>query len=147
MAQLILFISLLLPSLVLATPSGLPEGSMKVCVYYDKPTEDYKFGLLYAIATQNLLGHFVEVAPDLRVAQKYKKGDINSCNRVVYIGSHYSAPLSKSFYEDVAATSKAILWFNYKIYEMQTHLQEKFVEKTGFRFQQLVQFSDEAFTL
>lgn len=145
MAQLIFFLALLLSGFVMATPSGLPKGSIKVCVYYDKPESSYKFGKLYSIATENLLGHFVEVKAESRVIQSYRKSDINSCDRVIYIGSHYGAKVPTSFYDDVASTSKAVLWFNYKIYEMQKHLKdEKFVARTGFKFKQLIQFTDVA---
>lgn len=149
MVQIILTLIILLAGIaqaqLAATPSGMTPGSLKTCVYYDQVEADpkYKLGYLYAIMTQNLLGHFLEVEPVLSAAKDYRKGQLSACDRAIYIGSYYDAKLSEDFLSDVVSYENQFLWISYNIWQLQRFLGEnQFQNLTGFRFQTLVQFTD-----
>jgi uncharacterized protein YdaL len=153
MAQLVLILVLNLFFNVFAmsapaerpTPSGLDRKSLNVCVYFDRlaSVPNYKLGDIYAIMTKNLLGHFVEVRTDLRVAADYRAGDLNNCHRAIYIGSYYEAPLPEAFLLDVAAFERPFFWMNYNIWRLQKLMgAEVFAKRFGFNFDVLQQFTD-----
>lgn len=121
--------------------------ALNVCVYFDKveanPT--YRLGEIYSVMFQNLLGHFKEVTILAKPAIEFKKGEDQRCDRIVYLGSYFEAPLPQDFLKAVAETKKPVLWLNYNIWNLRKWMGEKaFTEKSGFEFLRLQGFDDPA---
>jgi uncharacterized protein YdaL len=94
-----------------ATPS--PTGTL---VLYDT-TGSYAFlGELCAMETGNLASHFG--AWTARPVARYTAGEAAAYRVVVYIGSTYDEPLPAAFLDDVAASTRPVLWLNDNIWQL-----------------------------
>lgn len=95
-----------MPAPVRAAPTG-----PRVLVLYDEPENDpyTKVGLGYAIMLQNLLGHF-DANVQMQSVQTYRKASVNDYDTTFYLGWLADNPLPTAFLEDVASTSKRVVW-------------------------------------
>lgn len=112
-----------------------------VCIYYDAAEENpsYRLGEIYAIMTQNLLGHFREVEPKVSSILTYQANDIGRCHSVVYLGSYYGTKIPLAFLQDVAKASQPLLWMNYNIWQLQDAMgAEAFKAKFGFTYDKMI---------
>lgn len=141
MVRLILIIAILFG----VNAPAFSAEKLKSCIYYDNITTapKYRLGEIYAIMLQNLMGHFREVEVISLKMREYKSGDLNKCDRVVYLGSYFEAPLPDSFLEDIVNYQNPVMWMNYNIWNLQKKMGlDNFVRKTGFEFQVLRGFDD-----
>lgn len=119
--------------------------AMNVCVYFDKvdAKPSYRLGEIYSIMFQNLLGHFKEVRTIVKAAKDFRKGDDLGCDRIVYLGSYFEAPLPESFLTALATVKKPVFWFNYNLWNLRKQMGDKaFNSKAGFEFLRLQGFDD-----
>lgn len=95
-----------LPSPVRTAPAG-----PRVLVLYDEPENDEfaKLGIAYGILVRNLLGHFDAAVEAVPMGQ-YRKAAINGYQTTFYIGWSSESELPVAFLEDVATTSRRVIW-------------------------------------
>lgn len=113
------------------------QNTMNALVLYDAPAGEYeKLGLAYAIMLKNLLGHFNGAVVEMPV-QNYVAGQTENYTTIFYLGSHYDNPLPPAFLQDVAATTKTVVWFRYNIWQLAWNAAYGFNAKTGLNFTDL----------
>lgn len=113
------------------------SGRRTACIYYDSSAKApaYRLGEVYAIMTENLLGHFREVKPKFNAVISYTSGGIGSCSYIIYLGSFYGTEIPKDFLSDVAKTSKPVLWMNYNIWQLEEFMgKSQFAQRYGFSY-------------
>lgn len=134
------FFTSLVVSLYVSIASSA-STSQNVCVYFDKVDTDpnYQLGKVYALMTENLLGHFQEARAVVAPLNSYKKGDLLNCDKLIYLGTYYNAKIPSSFVKDLESYQDNVLWVNYNIWQ----LDRKLVKKLwGIEFLKLEQYSD-----
>lgn len=92
-----------------------------VRVYYDRGPVEYWIGRTYAIYTQNLLGHFPELQQIIAPIETYKKGEIETCQATIYIGSYFDSKIPQDFFTDYEATQKNVAWLGYNVWKLKNH--------------------------
>jgi uncharacterized protein YdaL len=100
-------------SLRAASAQTAPAGTL---VLYDSTGQWGFLGEQYATLTANLVSRFGTVTS--RPVSQYSAGQLNSFQRVVYVGSTYDEPLSTAFLDDVLAGSRPVLWLNHNIWQL-----------------------------
>ncbi len=129
MKTIVIALTVLLSAIAPMSAQQLAPGS--ALIVYDS-TGDYGWlGGLYAKMLGNLLGHFPEVAFEAMPVESYRPGDVNRARATFYLGSVYDNPLPEAFKQDVLATSNAVCWFKYNIWQVGG---APFEARTGFRF-------------
>jgi uncharacterized protein YdaL len=120
---------------VLAPSSAaeFPKAKTVVVYYEDDPTQDWNYGITYAIMMRNLLGHFSTVVT-LADVKDYASGDLNRYDSAIYIGSLYDYPLSDSFSSDALNSSKPFMWINYNIWKLFEKTEWNAEAKLGFKY-------------
>jgi uncharacterized protein YdaL len=120
---------------VLAPSSAaeFPKAKTVVVYYEDDPTQDWNYGITYAIMMRNLLGHFSTVVT-LANVKEYVSGDLNRYDSVIYIGSLYDYPLSDAFSSDALNASKPFMWINYNIWKLFDKPDWNAEAKLGFKY-------------
>jgi uncharacterized protein YdaL/chitodextrinase len=109
--------------------TGIPGTTGRTLVVYDS-TGPYAFlGEQYAIATANLMSHFGDWTA--QPATNYVAGELASFSAVVYVGSTYDEPLPLAFLDDVAATTKPVVWMYDNIWQL-TARDPNFTAAHGF---------------
>ncbi len=109
--------------------TGIPGATGKTLVVYDS-TGPYAFlGEQYATVTANLTSHFGDWTA--QPAVNYAAGELASYSAVVYIGSTYDEPLPLAFLDDVAATTKPVVWMYDNIWQL-TARDASFASDHGF---------------
>ncbi len=128
------------------SPYAFKKDSLRVCLYYDEvpSSPEYKLGEIYSIMFQNLLGHFREAKVVKKPLKDYQSGDLSSCDRAAYIGSHYAAPMGDNFLMDIYDYERPFLWVNYGIWKLSAFVgeQDNFISKYGFSPKNLYSFDD-----
>lgn len=111
------------------------QSAMKALIVYDAPSSNgyAKLGMAYAIMLRNLLGHF-DGAVDMMPVQNYTAGQVQNYSAMFYLGSNYDNPLPASFIQDVATTSKTVVWFRYNIWQLAWNPAYNFTAKSGLNF-------------
>jgi uncharacterized protein YdaL len=117
-----------LPAPVRSAPQG-----PRVLVLYDAPEQGPygKLGLAYAIMVQNLLGHF-DAAVELKPTHQYQSADVNTRDATFYIGWD-SAALPPSFLQDVATTSRRVIWLRSNLDQLASAQGAAFETRWGLR--------------
>ena len=102
-----------------AQVSAKAEIPHRALILYDAPQNQafQKFGLIYAIMLENLLGHF-KADVTLKPIGDYSDGVVESYDATFYLGSYYDNPVPQSFMNDVMTTQKTIVWFKYNIWQL-----------------------------
>ncbi|WP_205863246.1 DUF2334 domain-containing protein [Planosporangium thailandense] len=96
--------------------AGIPGTGGRTLVVYDS-TGPYAFlGEQYAILTANLASHFGDWTA--QPAADYSAGELASFSAVVYVGSTYDEPLPIAFLDDIAATTKPVIWMYDNIWQL-----------------------------
>jgi uncharacterized protein YdaL/chitodextrinase len=109
--------------------TGIPGATGKTLVVYDS-TGPYAFlGEQYATVTANLTSHFGDWTA--QPAVNYAAGELAGYSAVVYIGSTYDEPLPLAFLDDVAATTKPVVWMYDNIWQL-TARDASFAADHGF---------------
>ena len=129
-----------------ATPTVSPSPSASpvvsptpatALILYDGRGGDLngKFGLMYAILIQNLLGHF-DLPAELLPVENYTAAKLENYPVTFYFGSYAENPLPAAFISDVLTTSKKIVWFKHNIWQVAAaSLNNGFAQKFGFTYQ------------
>ena len=88
----------------------------KACIYFDEFNDKDVIGPIHARMLENLVGAFPEWTRERRSVKLYRSGDLNDCQTVFYLASHFSLTPPASFYPEVADFSQkhVVTWFNYK---------------------------------
>jgi uncharacterized protein YdaL len=112
---------------------GFPPVKTVVVYYEDDVTQDWNYGITYAIMMRNLLGHF---STDVTLAnvKDYQSGDLNRYDSTIYIGSLYDYPLRDAFSLDVLNTPKPFMWINYNIWKLFEKPDWGAETKLGFKY-------------
>ena len=110
-----------------------PPAKTVVVYYEDDPTQEWNYGITYAILMRNLLGHFSTVVT-LANVKDYKSGDLNRYDSAIYIGSLYDYPLSDAFSWEVLNTAKPFMWINYNIWKLFEKPDWNAEAKLGFKY-------------
>ncbi len=118
---------------LLSETAQFPPAKSVVVYYEDDPTQEWNYGITYAILMRNLLGHFSTVVT-LANIKDYKSGDLNCYDSAIYIGSLYDYPLSDAFSWEVLNTSKPFMWINYNIWKLFEKLDWNAEAKLGFKY-------------
>ena len=124
------------PQQVMLAPSstaGFPRAKTIVVYYEDDPTQEWNYGITYAIMMRNLLGHFSTVVT-LANIKDYKSSDLDRYDSAIYIGSLYDYPLSDAFSWEVLNTSKPFMWINYNIWKLFEKPDWNAEAKLGFKY-------------
>jgi uncharacterized protein YdaL len=87
-------------------------------------------GGLYATLTANLTGHFGRWTA--KPAADYERGEIERYRALIYIGSTYGERLPTELLDDVLQTSRAVLWLNDNILQLQERAGD-FAARYGWR--------------
>jgi uncharacterized protein YdaL len=103
-------------------------------VLYDSTGDWGDLGILYAQMTANLLGHFVEVAVELKPVSAYRSGDLDAHDVTFYVGVVYDEPLNLAFREDFRTTSRRIVWIGQNLWQMERDPDQGFQERYGYEF-------------
>ena len=109
-----------------AAPGG---GTAKTLVLYDTTGPYGWLGEVYATQTANLASHFGSWTAE--PVAGYQAGEINSYTAVIYVGSTYDEPLPTAFLDDVAATTKQVLWVYDNLWDLTTR-DTGFAARHGF---------------
>ena len=117
----------------ISSKEEFPPAKTVVVYYEDDLTQDWNYGITYAIMMRNLLGHF---STDVTLAniKDYPSGDLNRYDSAIYIGSLYDYPLSDAFSLDVLNTPKPFMWINYNIWKLFEKPDWKAEAKLGFKY-------------
>jgi len=118
---------------LLSATAQFPPAKTVVIYYEDDPTQDWNYGITYAIMMRNLLGHFSTVVT-LANIKDYQSGDLNHYDSAIYIGSLYDYPLKEVFSLDVLNTHKPFMWINYNVWKLFEKLDWNAETKQGFRY-------------
>ncbi len=102
-------------------------------VLYDTTGEYGKLGELYAMNTANLTGHFGGFTA--HPVSKYVAGEMNGYTATIYIGSTYDEPLPKPFLNDVAASTKPVIWMHDNIWQLTANTPD-FTTRYGWNWSQ-----------
>ena len=109
--------------------TGIPGATGRTLVVYDS-TGPYAFlGEQYATLTANLTSHFGDWTA--QPATSYVAGELASFSAVIYVGSTYDEPLPVAFLDDVAATTKPVIWMYDNIWQL-TARDSMFAANHGF---------------
>ena len=121
------------PIAALPAPVRLPPTGPRVLVVYDEPEGSpfAKMGLSYAIALQNLLGHF-DAAIDMQPLGSYTAGSVEGYDTTFYIGWSTGFDLPAAFLADVAATSRRVVWMRSNLDQLATLQGPAFETRRGF---------------
>lgn len=96
--------------------SAAPSPSTRALVLYDGTGPWAFLGEVYAQQTANLAGHFGSVT--IKKATAYTSGEVNGYTAVIYVGSTYDEPLPAAFLDDVASTTKPVVWAGSNIWQL-----------------------------
>jgi uncharacterized protein YdaL len=91
-------------------------GNAKTLVLYDSTGPYGWLGEMYGMMVANLASHFG--AWKAHPIASYRAGEINAYTAVVYVGSTYDEPLPVSFLDDVAASTKPVIWAYDNIWQL-----------------------------
>ena len=98
---------------------------------YDKTGAYGALGELYGIGAANLVSHFGSWTAKSVAA--YVCGDIAKFSALIYLGSTYDEPLSTCFLDEVAASTKPVIWSFYNLWQLATRMGDvAFIAKYGF---------------
>lgn len=96
-----------------------------------------KLGQAYAIMVRNLLGHWNSRVTIQPVSQ-YRQGQIQQFDKVFYLGSHFDLEIPPAFLNDVATTTKTVVWFKYNLWQLAWNPDHAdFPTRFGFNFDSL----------
>jgi uncharacterized protein YdaL len=131
---LVLATALALALALVAAPARAQQGP-PVLVLYDAPAGQAfeKLGRAYAIMLANLLGHW-DAKLAVQPVQSYQAGAVESYQATFYLGSHYDNPLPQAFLQDVARTSRTVVWFRYNLWQLASQAGVDFAARFGFRW-------------
>jgi uncharacterized protein YdaL len=118
------------PAPKMASGNGAPgSGTGKTLVLYDNTGPYAWLGEDYAIATANLVSHFGGWSA--HPVGSYTAGELAGYSSVVYVGSTYDEPIPVAFLDDVAATTKPVVWMYDNIWQL-TARQADFTTRYGW---------------
>ena len=75
-------------------------------------------GRIHALFLQNLLGHFPRWQQIVFPIHKYRAGQVEKCEALVYLGTHFNSSIPPAFLSDFVATQKQVLWMGYHIWKL-----------------------------
>lgn len=86
------------------------------CAFFDSANDQDYIGAIHARMFSNLMGAFPNWENKRISVRTYRAGDMDSCDVVFYIATHFSLEIPKSFLEDIVEAShhKNVIWMNYK---------------------------------
>jgi uncharacterized protein YdaL len=108
-------------------PEAVPER--RTLVLYDRTAKWGWLGELYATMTGNLVSHFGSWSA--QPVARYRRGELERFDAVVYIGSTFNEPLPNAFLDDVLASTRPVLWLNANIWQLEHHTPD-FGRRYGF---------------
>jgi uncharacterized protein YdaL len=122
------------PIAALPAPVRLPPTGPRVLVLYDDPEGSpfAKMGLSYAIALQNLLGHF-DAAVELLPLPRYTAGAIEKYDATFYLGWTMGDDLPAAFLSDASATTRRLVWLRSNLDQLALQEGASFESRRGFK--------------
>ena len=88
-------------------------------------------GLISARSIANLLGHF-SAGYDIQPVGDYQSGRVENYAWIFFAGNFEKTRLSKTFLDDLAATTTTVCWLNRHVNQLTANPQ--FSQRVGFRF-------------
>lgn len=106
-----------------------------ILILYDSKASTGWVGYLNSIFLANLTARFSRRTYDIVPMEQYTKGLLKDGKYRVtfYLGTYYNNPLPKYFLEDALSTKKALVWFNYNLWQL-IDAQPNFSQQYGFKF-------------
>ena len=111
-----------------ASAQSLPANS--ALILYDGSGQYGWIGGLYGRMLANLLGHF-DLSYQIAPVENYQAGQMDGVRATFYFGSVYDNPLPAAFKSDALATTNALCWFRYNLWQI---ADTNFTAKFGFQF-------------
>jgi len=116
-----------------SSASAAPDPNLKVLVLFDSTGQWGWLGEAYAMQTANLVGHFGKATT--KKVTRYTAGEVNNYAATIYLGSTYDEPLPIAFLNDVATTTKPVVWINSNIWQL-TSRNRNFIYDYGWMWAQ-----------
>ncbi|HSM92858.1 MAG TPA: DUF2334 domain-containing protein [Anaeromyxobacteraceae bacterium] len=91
-------------------------ASRRTLVLYDETGPHGWLGELYALSTGHLASHFG--AWEARPARRYRAGDQDRFDALVYVGSTYEEPLPDALLDDVLGGSRPVVWVQGNLWQL-----------------------------
>jgi uncharacterized protein YdaL len=111
---------LILAALLASSLWGLPARAQCVNLFYD--AAGGATARTYAMALENLLGHFPSFRVQTATIETYRRGMLDACDASFYIGSFYDNKIPDDFLQDYATATKPVAWVGYNIWRLGSRL-------------------------
>ena len=119
--------------LLAALPVAAAAANLNVCLYYDgdENAAEFRVGERSAVMVRNLLGHFRELDVFMRPVARYTKGELEACDRAIYMGTYFDGKIPAAFLADTARYEKPFFWMGYNIWKLEKRLGFTYVKIDG----------------